>query len=185
MPRLGIPFLHNVLVWIGSRTRLLSRRLVLQGCFGLVANDKHVQESTDEEKNSGKVVEYQHPGFPSEPKTQKGDKDEVQALPAESVHESKVLAHAVIEARDGGPPHEFVAKQQDRKEDHVKGQKWFAHVRTVIVAAAAVVGSGIVPVDPSIADGHEGEHTEGGHQDRESHVQDAEHAQDAPAASAG
>jgi hypothetical protein len=189
--RFGIPSsLHKVLAGIGTRTCFPSRRLVLQGYFGLTANDKHVEESTSEEGNSGNIVEDQHPGVHSEPKAQKGDKDEVQALPAESVHESKVLAQGVIDARDGGPPHEFVDKQHDRKEDHVKGQKWFAQVVGLnsVSAAATVVGAVVVGrflVDPSAADGNLGENTESGHQDRESHVQDAEQAQEPPAVSAG
>jgi len=154
--------LHHVLIVCGDS----SRRLVFPGDLGPVADDKDVQEATDQKCDPGEVVEERDLGFLSQTQAQKRHKDEVESLPAEAVHEPKIEAHAVVDLGRRGPPHEFVEEEEDGKEDHVKGQKGFAQ-----------------DLDPVLMDPDDGKDAQERHQDRQSHVQDAEHAQDAPALS--
>jgi len=153
--------------------------------FGLGVDDKNVQASSDQKRNPGKIIENQDAGISSESKAQKGDKNEIQSLSLESVHESKVLAHIVVERSHWRPPHEFVNEQQDREQNHVKGQEGFAEIVStvhliVVVVVDGVIGGIVVAgcLDASLVDRNEGEDTESGHHYSKTHVQQAEHAEE-------
>ena len=152
-----------------------------------------MQTPRQQPRNPGKVIQHQDPSIRSQSKTQKCHKDEIQSLSTESVHESKILAHVAVECLEETghwtPPHEFVTKQQDGKEDHVKGQEGFAEVVFLVDLVATATAIGVATTitgrrDARVGDGHFGQDSEGGHQYRESHVEQAETAQEASSLSA-
>jgi len=190
--------LHHVLVVVttlavhgGTR----SGRLVFLGGLGPVTNDKDVQESRRQKGDAGKVIENLDRGVLAQSEAQKGDKDQVQSLAPEAVHESKILAHVVVEIGHRGPPHEFVEEEEGGKEDHVKGQEGFAEAHlekaaaalaatrttgSVVVHAIAIAAALVVGRSPA----ENGQHAEGGHHKGQPHVEKTQHREEASALSA-
>ena len=59
---------------------------------------------------------------------QEGDKDEIESLGSQAVHETKVFAKGPVNGGKGLPPTEFVKEQNAGKNQHVRAEKALGHV---------------------------------------------------------